>query len=215
MLGWALVALGAGLLGGALLGGLLGTVVLWVALLVPIVLAYRRGIPRGLLVFRAVDLIYGVVLGTILRLAQGLLANAFGGSGALPSYPSLDGMLPAGWWLEDLLGGAMVAPVIEEFFFRGFLLIVIFTLVRRLAGAHRAAIGLGAVVGVIASTAVFVLTHALTAAQHTSDLIGLTLVGLVCGALVVTTGRILPAVLVHAIYNASGVLLAVAGTLLG
>lgn len=214
LLGWALLALGAGLLCGALLGGILGTAVLWVALLVPIVLAYWRGIPRGLLMFRPVDLLYGIVLGTSLRLAQGLLSEAFGGSGALPTYPSLDGALPAGWWLEHLLGGAIVAPVIEEFFFRGLVLIVIFTLVRRLAGSHAAAIGLGAVVGVVASTALFVLAHALTEALPAVGILSLTLVGLVCGTLIVTTGRIWPAVLVHVVYNGTGVLLAVVGTLL-
>ncbi|WP_144795946.1 CPBP family intramembrane glutamic endopeptidase [Microbacterium paludicola] len=214
LLGWALLALGAGLLGGALLGGMLGTAVLWVALLVPVVLAYRRGVPRGLLIFRPVDLLYGIVLGSILRFAQGLFSEAFGGSGALPTYPSLNGGLPAGWWVQDLLGGAIVAPVIEEFFFRGLLLIVIFTLVRRLAGSHPAAIGLGGFVGVVASTALFVLAHALTEALPAAGVVSLTLVGLVCGTLVVTTGRIWPAVLVHVVYNGSGVLLTVAGTML-
>src|SRR5690606_24827831 len=104
LLGWALLGLGAGLIGGVWLGGLLGTVILWVALLVPVAFAYRRGIPRGLLGFRAVDLLYAVVLGVMLRGAQGWLNVAFGGSGALPSYASLDGALPTFWWLEDLLG---------------------------------------------------------------------------------------------------------------
>ena len=215
MLGWALLGLGAGALGGFFLGDTLGTVVLWVALLVPVVLAYRRGIPRGLLRIRAVDVLYAVVLGGVLRVVQGWLAVVFGGSGALPSYPSLDGALPAFWWLEDLLGGALVAPVVEEFFFRGLLLVVIFTLVRRFAGNDGAGVRLGGFVAVAASTGLFVMTHYLTGPVSAEVAVTLTLVGLVCGMLVVFTGRIWPAVLVHVVYNGTGVLLTVAGTLLG
>lgn len=215
VLGWALVGLGAGVLAGASIGGILGSIVLWVALLVPVLLAYRRGVPRGLLRFRFVDVLYGVVLGGMLRVVQGWLAVASGGSGALPSYPTLNGALPDGWWVEDLVGGALIAPVIEEFFFRGLLLVVIFTLVRRFVGGGRAGISLGAFVGIVASTALFVGTHYLTGTASSGAAVSLTLVGLVCGLLVVFTGRIWAAVLVHLVYNGTGVLLTVAGTLLG
>lgn len=214
LLGWALLGLGAGALGGFFIGGALGTVVLWLGLLIPVVLAYRRAIPRGLLKFRAVDLLYGIVLGGALRLIQGWLAAAFGGSGALPSYPSLDGALPTLWWLEDLLGGALVAPVVEEFFFRGLLLVVIFTLVRRFAGNDAAGVGLGGFIAVVASAGLFVVAHYLTGSLSVDAAASLTLVGLVCGALVVLTGRIWPAVIVHVMYNGAGVLLMVAGTVL-
>ena len=45
--------------------------------------------------------------------------------------------------------------------------------------------------------------------------VALTLLGIATGALVVLTGRIWPAVLVHIVFNLSGVGLIVAGTLLG
>lgn len=215
LLGWALLALGAGAVGGIWIGGTIGTVVLWAALLVPVVLAYRRGVPRGLLRFRAVDLLYAVVLGGVLRVIQGWLAVTFGGAGALPSYPSLDGALPSFWWLEGVLGGTLVAPVVEEFFFRGLLLVVIFTLVRRFTGNDATGIGLGGFVGLVASTALFVLTHYLSGPLSPGAAVSLALVGLVSGLLVVFTGRIWPAVLVHVVYNGTGVLLTVAGTLLG
>ncbi len=215
LLGWSLLGLGAGALAGLWLGGILGTVALWVALLVPVVLAYRRGIPRGLLRIRAVDALYAVVLGGALRVVQGWLAVVFGGSGALPSYPSLDGGLPTFWWLEDLLGGALVAPVVEEFFFRGLVLVVIFTLVRRFAGNDRAGVSLGGFVAVAASAGLFVVTHFLTGPLSAGASVSLALVGIVCGLLVVFTGRIWPAVLVHVVYNGTGVLLTVAGTLIG
>ncbi|MGP6176008.1 CPBP family intramembrane glutamic endopeptidase [Microbacterium sp. A196] len=216
LLGIALLALGAGLLAGAWLGGFAGTLVLWALLLAAVLFAMlRRGVPRGLMQFRAVDVLYGIVLGGILRGIQGWLAVSFGGSGALPSYPSLEGALPPLWWAEDLLGGAIVAPVIEELFFRGLLLVVIFTLVRRFAGDDRAGIVIGGFVAVVASTALFVAAHYLAGAMSADAAVSLTLVGLVCGLLVVFTGRIWPAILVHIVFNGTGVLLTVAGTLLG
>ncbi|MGM1017361.1 MAG: CPBP family glutamic-type intramembrane protease [Actinomycetota bacterium] len=45
--------------------------------------------------------------------------------------------------------------------------------------------------------------------------VSLALVGVVCGVLVVCTGRIWPAVLLHIFYNGTGVLLTIAGTILG
>lgn len=215
VLSWALIGLGAGMLLGAFLGGILGTVALWIGLLVPVVLAARRGIPRGILAFRAVDLLCGIVLGTVLRLTQGWFAVALGGSGALPSYASLDRRLPSLWWLTDGIGGVVIAPLVEEFFFRGVLLVAILTLVRRLTGRAGSAIGIGGVVAVIASTGLFVAAHLLTGWMTMDAVGGLILLGLVAGSLVALTGRIWPAVLVHVVYNGLGVGLTVVGTLLG
>lgn len=215
LLGWGLLALGIGLLLGGIFGGALGTVALWVCMIVPVLLAFRRSIPRGLLRFRAVDLLYAVVLGGALRLVQGWLAVGFGDSGALPSYPSLDGALPPFWWLEDGLGAVAVAPVVEEFFFRGLMLVAVFAIVRRFSGGGRAGTALGGVIAVIVSAALFTVTHQLAATITAQSVVSLALVGLVCGTLVVCTGRIWPAVLVHVVYNGTGVLLTVAGTLLG
>ncbi|MGW8481862.1 CPBP family glutamic-type intramembrane protease [Microbacterium sp. NPDC055903] len=214
LLGWAAVGLGAGILLGSLVGGMLGTVALWIALIVPVILAFRRGVPRGLLRFRPVDLLYGVVLGGMLRLAQGWLDVALGGSGALPSYPSLDGALPTSLWTQELLGGVLVAPLVEEGFFRGLVLVAVFAVVRRTMGRDDAAMRTAGVVAVTASVVLFILAHALLGAASSSEIASTGLLGLACGLLVVTTGRIWPAVLVHVVYNGTGVALAVAGTLL-
>ncbi|WP_051606895.1 CPBP family intramembrane glutamic endopeptidase [Microbacterium sp. CH12i] len=215
LIGWAALGLGAGILLGAWLGGIVGTVALWVGMLVPVLLAFRRGVPRGLLRFRGVDLLYGFVLAGILRVVQGWLVVAFGGSGALPSYPSLGGQLPTLWWLEDLIGGVVVAPVIEEFFFRGLLLVCIFTLVRRFAGGEQGSIGIAGFVSVVASAGLFMLTHQLVSPLTPDAAVSLMLLSVVGGLLVVFTGRIWPAVLLHIFFNGTGVLLMVAGTLLG
>jgi len=215
LLGWAVLALGAGLLAGGWVGDFLGTAILWACMLAATVLGFWRGVPLGLLHLRVVDVLYAVVLGGMLRTIQGWLAVAFGASGALPSYATLDNRLPENWWLEDLLGGVLIAPAIEEFFFRGVLLVAVFTVVRRFTGRGVAAIRLGGFVSIIACAALFAIVHQLTGPVGAADLLSLTLVGLVCGMLVVFTGRIWSAVLLHIVYNGTGVLLTLAGTLLG
>ena len=213
----ALIGVGLGVVLGTLVtvlmpswGGLAGTAVLWLGMLVPIVWAFTRSRPAGLLRFRFLDLLWGIGLGLILRTVQGWLEVAAGESGALPSYPSIGGSLPSGFLFSDVLAPVVIAPVIEEFFFRAVVLVSVYTLLRRAVGMLMA----GAV-AVVVSTGLFVLLHSLTGTLAVDEVISLSLLGLVCGLLVVLTGRIWPAVLVHVVYNFTFVVLAVAGTFLG
>lgn len=191
-------------------GGMAATAMLWLGMLVPIVWAFTRARPVGLLRIRFIDLLWGVGLGTLLRMAQGWIAVAAGGSGALPSYPSIGGSLPSGFVFSDVLAPVVIAPVIEEFFFRAVVLVSLYSLLRRPVGSVVAG-----GVAVVASTGLFVMLHALAGALSVDAVFSLTLLGLVCGLLVMLTGRIWPAVLVHVVFNASFVVLAVAGTYLG
>lgn len=218
MFGWAVLAFGVGVLGSAaadaLIGGeagaVVGRILLWVAYATPVVIALRRSRPRGLLRVRPIDLLYGVVLGGALRLAQGWLQIAAGGTGAWPSYPSLNGALPPGWAFDQVVTAIVVAPVIEEFFFRGLVLVAVYSAVRRLAGRTVAA-----PTAAVVSTALFLLAHAVFAPMTWDAVVSVSLVGLTASALVLLTGRIWGAVLVHLVYNGSWVVLATVGTLLG
>lgn len=191
-------------------GGMAATAMLWLGMLVPIVWAFTRARKVGLLRIRFIDLLWGVGLGILLRMAQGWIAVAAGGSGELPSYPSIGGSLPSGLVFSDVLAPVVIAPVIEEFFFRAVVLVSLYSLLRRPVGSVVAG-----GVAVVASTGLFVMLHALSGALSVDAVLSLTLLGLVCGLLVVLTGRIWPAVLVHVVFNASFVVLAVAGTFLG
>ena len=134
---------------------------------------------------------------------------AAGGVAPFPVYPTIDGALPASWWFGDLIAPVVISPVLEEFFFRAVLLIAIYTVARRALG--------GAVAGFVAvvlTTGLFVAAHTLSGALPWDDVAAFTLVGLVCGMLVVFTGRIWGAVLTHVVFNASWVALATVGTLL-
>jgi membrane protease YdiL (CAAX protease family) len=214
----ALLGVGIGVLLGSVLtlvlpgswAGLAATAVLWLGMLVPIVWAFARSRPSGLLRIRWLDLLWGLGLGVILRMVQGWLSVAAGGSGALPSYPSIGGSLPAGFLFTDVLSPVVIAPVIEELFFRAVVLVSVYTLLRRAVGKLMA----GAC-AVVVSAALFVMLHSLTGALSVDAVISLSLLGLVCGSLVMLTGRIWPAILTHVVYNGTFVVLALAGTYLG
>lgn len=213
-----LIALGVGVLGGTALvtfvsapwAALAATVLLWIAMLGAIVYAFVRSRPAGLLGFRAQDLVFGLGIGLLLRLVQGWVDAATGGTGAFPSYPTIGESLPDGWLFNDVVATVLIAPVIEEFFFRAVILVALYTLLRRPVGKIVAA-----AVATVASTGIFVLVHALGGALAVDQVISLTVVGLVCSALVLLTGRIWPAVLAHMVYNGTYVVLALIGTFAG
>ena len=145
----------------------------------------------------------------MLRLAQGWIAEALSGKDSFPSYVLVDGRLSQWWWLTDLVAVAVIAPVIEELFFRGVILVSLYTVLRRPFG--RAAAG---IVAVVASAALFVLLHGVSGGMSADQVVAVGLLGLVCGLLVMLTGRIWGAILVHAVFNATFVVLALTGTFL-
>ena len=214
----ALLGVGIGILLGTALttflptawAGLAATAVLWLGMLVPIVWAFTHSRPVGLLRLSMLDLVWAIGLGLLLRMTQGWLEVAVGASGALPSYPSIGGQLPQGWIFTDVVAPVVIAPVLEEFFFRAVVLVSVYTLLRRAIGKSMAG-----VTAVLVSAALFVLLHSLTSALSVDQVISLSLLGMVCGLLVALTGRIWPAVLTHVVYNGTFVVLALAGTYLG
>ena len=215
LLAVALISVGASIVLGAGLqllwrspwAATVATGLVMIGMAVPVVVALRGSRPAGLLRFRPADLLFGLGLGLLLRLVQGLLESAAGGSNALPSFTRIDGRLAPMWPLVEVAAPVVLAPVIEEFFFRGVLLVAFYALLRRPVGAPAA----GAV-AVLVSTAAFVLGHGLGGRLPVDVVATLALLGLVCSLLVMLTGRIWGAVLVHATFNASFVALALAGT---
>ncbi|MBB6391080.1 CPBP family intramembrane glutamic endopeptidase [Microbacterium thalassium] len=218
VLGVAILALGAGVLIGAgaerllpaSVSGFVATGVLWVAMGGTVLWAFLRSRPAYLLRFSPKDLVWGLGLGLIVRTCQGWIDVATGGTGALPSYPTIGGALPDGWVFTDLIAPVVVAPVLEEFFFRAVVLVSLYTILRRPFGKLVAGLAAGLV-----STGLFVLGHWLVGANGAGEVLSVAVLGVVCSALVLLTGRIWGAVLVHVVYNASFVVLALAGTWLG
>jgi membrane protease YdiL (CAAX protease family) len=217
VLGVALLSLGFGLLGGHAItsfigagwAGLAATLLLWIAMAGPVVWALGRSRPVGLLQFRAQDLLFGIAFGVVLRTVQGWTDVATGGSGAFPSYPTIGGAPPQGWVFDWVIAPLVVAPVVEEFYFRAVVLVCVFTMLRRAFGALTAGL-----VAALVSAGLFVFVHGLVGALTTDEVISLSLLGLACSLLVLLTGRIWPAVLLHVVYNGSYVVLALTGTFL-
>lgn len=208
----ALVGLGLGVVAGGAVNRIAApwapfasSVVLWVGMLAAIVFALARSRPARLLRFKPTDLLWGIAFGLALRLLQGWIT----GGGSFPSAGALGGGLPSSWWLTDALPAMGIAPLIEEFFFRGILLVVVYQLFRRSLGGLSA--GLTAL---LVSTGGFVLLHAASGSLTLRDAIVLFAVGATCSLVVLLTGRIWGAVLTHAVYNAAYVVLIVAGTAL-
>lgn len=216
LLAWAVCGLGAAVLAGRAASVLLppetagggARAAVWVALGVPVALALSRSRPRGLLRARPADALYGIVFGIALRGLQGWLEGLGGDPVAWPSTFSADGSLPESF-AADALSDTIAAPVVEEFFFRGVLLVCTYVLLRGMSGR----VGAG-VAAVAFSTALFVAAHQLVSDTSGADPLVLAAVGAVAGTFVMATGRIWPAIAVHVVFNATGYLLLAAGTLL-
>lgn len=212
MLAVALVSVGVGIVGGGLLSRvdapwapIASSLTLWVGFAVAIGFAFARSRPIGLLRFRPVDVLFGVGVGLALRGMQGAVA----GVAPFPTAAMLDSSLPASWWLTDALPAVLVAPVLEEFLFRGVLLVVVYQLLRRAAGSLAAGFA-----ALLVSTGAFILVHAIGGTLSVADAVVFGAVGLTCGLLVLLTGRVWGAVLTHVVFNAAYVVLVVVGTAL-
>jgi membrane protease YdiL (CAAX protease family) len=216
MLGWAVSAVGVGVIGAHLApslfpvetvsGGAQG--IIWASMAVPVALAFMRSRPRGLLRFRVIDVVYGIVFGILLRLVQGTVAGIGDGAAPWPSTFSTDGGLPPAFGV-DAAAGSLITPTVEEFLFRGVVLVSAFAVLRRSVGGVAAGIA-----AVALSTVLFIAAHEFTTPRDASDLVSLTLLGVVAGTFTIGTGRIWAAVAVHVVFNASGFALVAAGTLL-
>ncbi|MFE5407262.1 CPBP family intramembrane glutamic endopeptidase [Microbacterium sp. NPDC056569] len=212
LLAIALISLGASVLLGSLVAAVWdspwaaasATVIVWIGMLLPVAWAFTRSRPIGLLRVRALDVLYGLVLGALLRTTQGWIEGLDGTPAVLPSVVRVDGSVPLSGVMFDVVAPVVVAPVVEEFFFRAVVLVSLYTVLRRPFGKLTA--GLAAALG---STALFVVVHGISSVGDVSGVVSLSLLGLVCAVLVLLTGRIWGAVLVHLVYNASYVALAV------
>jgi len=215
LLAIALISLGAGVLLGSLVAAVWdspwaaasSTAIVWIGMLLPIVWAFTRSRPIGLLRVRAVDVLYGVVLGALLRTTQGWIEGLDGTPAEWPGLVQVGASVPLSSVIFDVAGPVVVVPVVEEFFFRAVVLVSLYTVLRRPFGKLTA--GLAAALG---STALFVVMHGISGAADVSGVVSLSLLGLVCALLVLLTGRIWGAVLVHVVYNGSYLALAVLAT---
>lgn len=210
--GWVLIGLAAGLIAVGVMPrdapGWLSPLILWCALGIPVGVALVRARPAPLLRLRVVDVLAGVVLGGVLRVVDGWIA-AIDGPDPFPAMPTIAGSLPDGWLFTDVVAPVLVGPFVEELAFRGLLLVAVCASLRALLGPRAAAWVAGGV-----SAIVFVGAHAvLSWPMSPTELVSLALLGGVCAALVLATGRVWGAVVVHIVFNGLYAALAIVGAL--
>jgi uncharacterized protein len=139
---------------------------------------------------QAVGLGCGLMLASLLfnMLYAGLLARF-----NLEIQPNIELMFKAtDFPLAVLFGGAIVAPVVEEIFFRGF----VFTGLRQHWGWPKAA---------LASAGLFALAHLLP-----TSILPIFILGLIFALLYQVSGSIWPAILMHMLTNSAALFLAYA-----
>lgn len=181
-------------------------VALWAGMLGAVVIAFSRARPAGLLRLRLVDLVWGLGVGIVLRAAEGITSGA--NTAAFPASDSSASGLSANA-LRDAFAAGLAGPLVEEFFFRAVLLVVLFQCFRRSLGYVAAG-----VTSLFASTGAFVCMHAVFSTLSLSDGVQLAILAVACSSLVLLTGRIWGAVLTHLTYNGTLLLIGLMGAIL-
>lgn len=152
--------------------------------------------------FAGIDLLLGLFVALIARATVELAVPATGSlwpAFAETEFDRIATVVVLG------VGSALLAPVVEELFFRGAVQRIVHQLGMR--GLGKTVAG---VVAVAVSTALFVLLHALPfgAAVPVAVLLPPLLMGIGAGTLVAVTGRLGGAIVAHVLFNAAGVVLA-------
>jgi membrane protease YdiL (CAAX protease family) len=190
--------------------GLLADLVVWVplagAVLVAIAWPREAGATAVLgLRFRAIDLVWGLLVGCAARALSAAIDLALYGTSGLAPQP-LVGVRPDAWFvLLGVVAPVLVAPLVEEAFFRGLAQRAATALCLRAMPAPAPQL---VSVGVIA--VLFGALHTIGIAdpvQATYVFSTTLLVGIGAGALTAATGRIGAGLVAHAVFNGIAVAL--------
>lgn len=158
--------------------------------------------------FTWLDVLWGAAIGVLARGAVSLIELAISGRS------SLDGGVlapPTGFalWFGVILAPVVLAPLIEETFYRG---LVLRAVARRTGGTPRVA----ASVAVVVSALVFGLAHLIQGVSLGTTAAAVTFAGaftfgLAAGALAAATGRLGGAIVAHLVFNGMLVAAVLAG----
>lgn len=185
----------------------LSLIALWTGMLAAVVHAVMVIRPRGLFAFRFPDVVWGLGLAAAVRILTGVMTDA--NSTPFPASSPLGRASVTEWLIQEVLVAGLLGPFVEELFFRAVLLVVVFRIVKSFAGGAIAGIA-----GALSSAGAFVLIHAAFTPLSFSAALQLLVLGLVCSVLVLLTGRIWGAVLLHIGFNAAFLTMAALGALL-
>lgn len=185
----------------------------WIPLGVVVALAWRGRPGRGILAttrprlrLTAIDVLFGIGIGLLARGIAAIVQVAL--TGVMPGGGIRLELDPVAWWFGLIVAPVLLAPVIEELFFRGVAQPVVTDAARAAGSAPRTA----TLIGIVATAAVFALLHTLDAATPTGAwVVALStfVFGCAVGTLVAVTGRLGGAIVAHAVFNLTLVLLLV------
>jgi uncharacterized protein len=191
----------------AQLGVLLSYLAVWVPFVVLVLVAVFRhgsGSPvRDLgLRFRPIDVLWGLAIGMLARVVASLIEIAgfgrMGGGGVTFGETVYDG-----WWLFGaVLAPVLLAPLLEEVFFRG---LVLRAVAGNVPGSRAVSLG----VAIAVSGLVFALVHvvqATTVMETWVTGLGTLVFGLAAASVAAVTGRLGGAIIAHVTFNALVVL---------
>ncbi|GAB2747235.1 membrane protease YdiL (CAAX protease family) [Sinomonas atrocyanea] len=209
--GWTVEAAAAARLDPALLG-VAAYVLVWVPLVLGLALSFAGETLRDAaaflgLRFRPMDLLWGVGIGCLARAADALVRMAATGSTGLAPQPTLSSIGGLGVQAVALgiIAPVVIAPVLEETYFRGLVLRSLAGALGRLSAPARWA------TAVVITAAAFALVHALLLAGTPGEavLTGVStfLFALLAGAVAAATRRLGGAIVGHVVFNGLGVLL--------
>lgn len=190
---------------------LVAYLVLWLPMLAAVAYAMARPAPytRTSVVrlrIAPIDVLWGIGIGLIARGIASLYELTFYGRTA--SGGLVLEITPGWWWFAIVIAPVVLAPLIEELYFRGLLLRAVQNTTRTRSPRVAAS------VAVLITAVIFGLLHTLDASTPTSALVvGLaaTTMALFAGTLTVLTNRIGGAMIAHVVYNGTLVWLIING----
>lgn len=169
-------------------------------------LGLRASVGRLGIAFHPLDLFWGVAGGCFARAIDALSRLQLTGSTGLDPQPIIGTQAMDAWLvLTAILAPVVIAPVIEELFFRGLVQRSLARTIRRVPG------GIAAAISIVATSAVFSAVHLLVGAETgiaaLATGIGTFVFSLVAGSIVAATGRLGGAIVAHVVFNGVAVLL--------
>ncbi|MDH6235794.1 CPBP family intramembrane metalloprotease [Cryobacterium sp. CG_9.6] len=184
---------------------LLSYLLVWLPLLGAVAAAWRwHGFALALalaLKLRPLDLVWGLSIGLLARLVA-TSAEALGYGHISSGTVTFGETVYDAWWIfGTALAPVLIAPVIEEIFFRGLLLRSLLGSIRASNGGARTSV----VISIVVSALTFALVHTLTASTVTGALVvGIStfVFGILAALLTVETGRLGGAIIAHMTFNA-------------
>jgi membrane protease YdiL (CAAX protease family) len=157
--------------------------------------------------FRPIDLAWGIIVGLIVRLIALIVDLLIYGGNSVP-LPDLSSGLGGSVGIIVVLAAVVVGPLVEETFFRGLLQRAVFRSALEGRRPPSTRVAAGAAIAVTAT--VFALIHLLGTASPPQALatgIETLVLGIAAGVLAALTGRLGGAVIAHAVFNGTIILL--------